>query len=197
MRWSIFGGTAAANNRNTSCFSCGSSFEGSEARPACLSQPAALQTCGSHIASKRRLPSVGAHSKYFCGQVDSAIAVKSFQWCSKHSWAFSMFYHWLSQRNVIFCCYSQLMKSACCFMEEGRGGSRFERGARWCQRNEHKFKIFLNHNVIGIERKCYFLFICSSVCHSTKGGTSKMNQWCICFFYLFLQLKLTRKLHSL
>lgn len=84
-----------------------------------------------------------------------------------------MYYHWLSQRNVIFCCCSQLMKSACCFTEEGRGG--FEQGARRCQRIEHKFQIFLNH-VIGIERDFYFLFICSSVYHLTKGGTSKMNQ---------------------
>lgn len=40
-------------------------------------------TCGLHAVSRRRrLPSITAYSKYLCGQLDSAVAVGSHQWCS-------------------------------------------------------------------------------------------------------------------
>lgn len=40
-------------------------------------------TCGLHaVSGRRRLPSITAYSKYLCGQLDSAVAVGSHQWCS-------------------------------------------------------------------------------------------------------------------
>lgn len=44
------------------------------------------------VSRRRRLLSISAYSKYLRGQVDSAVAVESHQWWSKHSWTLFMFY---------------------------------------------------------------------------------------------------------
>ena len=80
-------------------------------------------TCGLHAVSRRRrLPSITAYSKYLCGQLDSAVAVGSHQWCSNtlelascftpccssvvHLFCYSMnkMWHLFKGGDVDFCC---------------------------------------------------------------------------------------------
>lgn len=60
-------------------------------------------SCGSHAVSRRRkLPSITAYSKYLCGQLDSAVAVESHQWCSNTLQLAACLTLWCSSVAVYF-----------------------------------------------------------------------------------------------
>lgn len=64
-------------------------------------------TCGLHAVSRRRrLPNISAYFKYLCGQVDSAVAVGSHQWCSNTLELSSCFILCCSSVWVNLFCYS-------------------------------------------------------------------------------------------